>query len=156
MHPRAQVLGVEGRADGVRGGPGHRAGDRIRGRRCAPSCLARSGDGHRVSLPSCSWMLLAGPAGSAWSSSAGPRPDAGSVFETRWAGARRHLAARGVPPSGWEEAGPEVVRVPDGGLDGDMSPYPFGMATADSTLRSRLDAGRSFSFEFFPPRDDAG
>lgn len=39
---------------------------------------------------------------------------------------------------------------------GGMSPYPFGMATADSTLRSRLDAGRSFSFEFFPPRDDAG
>ena len=30
------------------------------------------------------------------------------------------------------------------------------MATADTTLRSRLDAGHSFSFEFFPPRDDAG
>jgi methylenetetrahydrofolate reductase (NADPH) len=30
------------------------------------------------------------------------------------------------------------------------------MATADTTLRARLDAGRSFSFEFFPPRDDAG
>jgi methylenetetrahydrofolate reductase (NADPH) len=30
------------------------------------------------------------------------------------------------------------------------------MATARSTLRARLDAGRSFSFEFFPPRDDAG
>jgi methylenetetrahydrofolate reductase (NADPH) len=30
------------------------------------------------------------------------------------------------------------------------------MATRGSTLRSRLDAGRSFSFEFFPPRDDAG
>ena len=30
------------------------------------------------------------------------------------------------------------------------------MATADITLRSRLDAGHSFSFEFFPPRDDAG
>ena len=32
---------------------------------------------------------------------------------------------------------------------GDVSPYPFGMATADRALRSRLDAGRSFSFEFF-------
>ncbi|HVN12634.1 MAG TPA: methylenetetrahydrofolate reductase [NAD(P)H] [Kineosporiaceae bacterium] len=30
------------------------------------------------------------------------------------------------------------------------------MAAADSSLRSRLAAGRSFSFEFFPPRDDAG
>ena len=30
------------------------------------------------------------------------------------------------------------------------------MATAGTPLRSRLDAGRSFSFEFFPPRDDAG
>jgi methylenetetrahydrofolate reductase (NADPH) len=30
------------------------------------------------------------------------------------------------------------------------------MVTADTTLRSRLQAGRSFSFEFFPPRDDAG
>ena len=30
------------------------------------------------------------------------------------------------------------------------------MATADTTLRGRLDAGHSFSFEFFPPRDDAG
>ena len=30
------------------------------------------------------------------------------------------------------------------------------MATADTTLRARLAAGRSFSFEFFPPKDDAG
>src|SRR4051794_25135754 len=30
------------------------------------------------------------------------------------------------------------------------------MARAVTSLRSRLDAGRSFSFEFFPPRDDAG
>jgi methylenetetrahydrofolate reductase (NADPH) len=30
------------------------------------------------------------------------------------------------------------------------------MAGAATSLRSRLDAGRSFSFEFFPPRDDAG
>jgi methylenetetrahydrofolate reductase (NADPH) len=29
------------------------------------------------------------------------------------------------------------------------------MARALTSLRSRLDAGRSFSFEFFPPRDDA-
>jgi methylenetetrahydrofolate reductase (NADPH) len=29
------------------------------------------------------------------------------------------------------------------------------MARATTSLRSRLDAGRSFSFEFFPPRDDA-
>jgi methylenetetrahydrofolate reductase (NADPH) len=30
------------------------------------------------------------------------------------------------------------------------------MATGAPSLRARLDAGRSFSFEFFPPRDDAG
>src|SRR3954447_20145227 len=30
------------------------------------------------------------------------------------------------------------------------------MARPATSLRSRLDAGRSFSFEFFPPRDDAG
>jgi methylenetetrahydrofolate reductase (NADPH) len=30
------------------------------------------------------------------------------------------------------------------------------MGTADSSLRRRLDGGRSFSFEFFPPRDEAG
>jgi methylenetetrahydrofolate reductase (NADPH) len=39
---------------------------------------------------------------------------------------------------------------------GRPSPYPRGMATANTTVRGRLDAGRSFSFEFFPPRDDAG
>ncbi len=36
------------------------------------------------------------------------------------------------------------------------APTLVGMATADTTLRRRLDAGRSFSFEFFPPKDDAG
>jgi methylenetetrahydrofolate reductase (NADPH) len=30
------------------------------------------------------------------------------------------------------------------------------MATAETSLRRRLDSGRSFSFEFFPPRDEAG
>jgi methylenetetrahydrofolate reductase (NADPH) len=39
---------------------------------------------------------------------------------------------------------------------GCLPPYPRCMAPAGTTLRSRLDAGHSFSFEFFPPRDDAG
>ena len=30
------------------------------------------------------------------------------------------------------------------------------MVTAETFLRTRLDSGRSFSFEFFPPRDEAG